>query len=153
VQSPPTTTAGRCRIIRTGDGYAGQQGLSYSAGVSAESSGAGGLCLHTVLIPPGGRAKAHLHAAHESAIYVINGEGEMWSGDGLAQHDVISAGDFIYIPAGVPHLPGNRSDTVPLTAVIARTDPNEQESVVLLPELDALIGARIGARTQPASRG
>ena len=60
----------------------------------------------------------------------------MWSGDGLAHHDLVSAGDFIYIPAGVPHLPGNRSDTVALTAVIARTDPNEQESVVLLPHLD-----------------
>ncbi len=130
------TNGGRCRVIRAGGGYDGQQGLSYSAGVSAESTGAGGLCLHTVVIPPGRRAKAHLHAAHESAIYVIQGEGEMWWGDGLAQHDVISAGDFVYIPAGVPHLPGNRSDTVPLTAVIARTDPNEQESVVLLPHLD-----------------
>jgi uncharacterized RmlC-like cupin family protein len=26
----------------------------------------------------------------------------------------------------------------PATAVISRTDPNEQESVVLLPELDAI---------------
>ena len=31
--------------------------------------------------------------------------------------------------------------TVPASAVIARTDPNEQESVVLLPELDALVPA------------
>ncbi|TIQ75817.1 MAG: cupin, partial [Mesorhizobium sp.] len=27
----------------------------------------------------------------------------------------------------------------PASAVIARTDPNEQESVVLLPELDGLV--------------
>ena len=33
-------------------------------------------------------------------------------------------------PAGVPHLPANRSDK-PSSAIIARTDPNEQESVVL----------------------
>ena len=26
----------------------------------------------------------------------------------------------------------------PVTAIIARTDPNEQESVVLLPELDSI---------------
>ena len=43
-----------------------------------------------------------------------------------------------YIPAGVPHLPANLSDK-PASAVITRTDPNEQESVVLLPELDALV--------------
>ncbi|MET0640225.1 MAG: cupin, partial [Hyphomicrobium sp.] len=41
-----------------------------------------------------------------------------------------------YIPAGVPHLPINVSGK-PISAVIARTDPNEQESVVLLPELEA----------------
>ena len=41
------------------------------------------------------------------------------------------AGDYIYIPAGVPHQPYNPSDS-PCRALIARTDPHEQESVVLL---------------------
>ena len=35
-------------------------------------------------------------------------------------------------PAGMPHLPSNASDSEPCTVVLARTDPNEQESVVLL---------------------
>ena len=39
----------------------------------------------------------------------------------------------------MPHLPANASDTEPCSAVLARTDPNEQESVVLCPELDALV--------------
>lgn len=34
-----------CRILRSGEGYEGRQGLSYAAGVSAESVGARGLCL------------------------------------------------------------------------------------------------------------
>jgi uncharacterized RmlC-like cupin family protein len=51
------------------------------------------------------------------------------------------AGDFVYIPAGVPHLPVN-TGTEPIFAVIARTDPNEQESVVLMPELDGVPDAR-----------
>ena len=38
----------------------------------------------------------------------------------------------------MPHLPANSSDT-PAAARIARTDPTEQESVVLLPGLDALV--------------
>jgi uncharacterized RmlC-like cupin family protein len=132
------TTPG-CRVIRPGDGYGGSQGLAYGAGVSAESAGATGLCLHTVVLPPGGRAAAHLHEHHESAVYVVEGVSEMWWGEQLAHHDVVSAGEFIYIPAGVPHLPVNPSRTEPVTAVIARTDPNEQESVVLLPELDGLV--------------
>ena len=60
----------------------------------------------------------------------------MWWGEGLAEHGVMRAGDFMYIPPGVPHLPVNRSATDSARAVIARTDPNEQESVVLLPHLD-----------------
>ena len=42
------------------------------------------------------------------------------------------------MPPGVPHLPYNLSQTEPVTAVIARTDPNDQESVIMLPELDAI---------------
>lgn len=45
--------------VRAGAGYEGVRGLSYSAGISAESAGARGLCLHTLVIPPGGRARAH----------------------------------------------------------------------------------------------
>jgi uncharacterized RmlC-like cupin family protein len=62
----------------------------------------------------------------------------MWYGENLEQHMVIQAGDYLYIPAGMPHLPYNPSQTETATAVIARTDPNEQESVVLLPKLEAL---------------
>jgi hypothetical protein len=39
------------------------------------------------------------------------------------------------------HLPFNPSTTDPAIVVIARTDPNEQESVELLPELDAIHSA------------
>jgi uncharacterized RmlC-like cupin family protein len=73
-----------------------------------------------------------------STNYVLSGEAEMWYGEGLQEYTAVNAGDFVYIPAGMPHLPGNRSQTEPCHALIARTDPNEQESVVLLPELDEL---------------
>jgi uncharacterized RmlC-like cupin family protein len=69
---------------------------------------------------------------------VLSGEVHTWYGDRLENHIVVKAGDLFYIPAGVPHLPANLS-AAPSSAVIARTDPNEQESVVLLPELDALV--------------
>ncbi len=127
-----------CVVIRSQEGgsYEGKQALSYFAGVSVESAGSQALCMHLLRIPPGGKANAHLHENHESAIYIISGEAEMWYGEGLKEHAVTRAGDFVYIPAGVPHQPFNSSPTEPCIAVIARTDPNEQESVVLLPELD-----------------
>jgi len=124
-----------CRIVPGGQTYEGKQGLEYFAGISAQNAGAQHLCLHVLVIPPGGRAAAHLHENHESAIYLIEGEADIWWGDRLAEHGVMRAGDFMYIPPGIPHLPANRSTTHEARAVVARTDPNEQESVVLLPHL------------------
>lgn len=132
-------TASTCRVIRGDTAYRGKQGLDYFTGISAESAGAAGLCMHMVTIPPGARANAHLHESHETAIYVLSGEAEMWFGEGLTEHVTVAAGDFLYIPAGVPHLPANPSASVPCVGLLARTDPNEQESVVLRPDLDRLV--------------
>jgi uncharacterized RmlC-like cupin family protein len=126
-----------CTVIRPDGSYIGRQGLEYAAGVSAESAGARAICMHRLTMSPGARAHAHLHADHESSIYVLRGRVEMWSGPLLEHHAVVEAGDFVHIPAGVPHLPANTGDVM-AEAVIARTDPNEQESVVALPGLDAL---------------
>jgi uncharacterized RmlC-like cupin family protein len=140
----PMSSMQACTVIHSEETHRGKQGLSYVEGISAESAGARGISMHLLTIPPGSRAKAHLHAHHETAIYVLSGESEVWYGEGLRQHLVVHAGDFLYIPAGMPHLPANRSQTEPCITVIARTDPNEQESVVLLPELDAQAEVPVG---------
>ncbi|TIP99807.1 MAG: cupin domain-containing protein [Mesorhizobium sp.] len=132
---PPKPT---CHLIRPESSYEGKQGLSYFTGIAAETVGSTGICMHLLTMPPGARARAHMHESHETAIYVLSGEVHTWYGDRLEQQIVARAGDLFYIPAGVPHLPANLSDS-PASAVIARTDPNEQESVVLLPELDGLV--------------
>lgn len=131
--------AGRCRLLREGEPTIGKQGLEYRVAVSAETVGARALHMQTVRIPPGGRAKAHKHEAHETAIYALQGASGMWYGDRLEHHMVVAPGDFVYIPANVPHLPYNPSATETCVAVIARTDPNEQESVVLMPELEKYV--------------
>jgi uncharacterized RmlC-like cupin family protein len=128
-----------CVVIRSEEALVGKQGLEYFNGVSAESAGSRGLSLHRVTIPPGGRAKAHLHEEHESALFMLSGEAEMWFGECLEHRVVCRAGDYLYVPAGMPHLPANLSQTEPCEAVVARTDPHRQETVVLLPELDELV--------------
>jgi len=131
-ESSPT-----CHVVRPSGSYDGKQGLSYFEGIAKETVGSRGLCMHVVTIPPGARAKVHLHEAHETGIYVLEGEAVTLYGPRLQERAVNRAGEFFYIPPGVPHLPVNLSGA-PVKAVIARTDPNEQESVVLLPELEAL---------------
>ena len=133
-----------CRVVRPSANYKGKQGLTYIEGIAAETVGAKGICMHLLTIPPGGRAKAHLHERHETAIYVLDGEAITLYGDRLQHHVLSKAGDLVYIPAGLPHLPVNLSGK-PTSAVITRTDPNEQESVVLLPELEAIAEEKIAA--------
>ena len=127
-----------CVAMRPGAPFIGKQGLSYAPAISAETVGAKGIHMQMLTMPPGARAKAHLHEAHETALYVLSGEAGMYYGDKLEHHMINRAGDFVYIPANMPHLPYNLSATEPVVAIISRTDPNEQESVVLLPELEKI---------------
>lgn len=130
----PTT----CQKLRLDETYEGKQGFSYFQGIARETTGSQAICMHILRIPPGGRAKAHLHESHETAIYVMEGNAVMYWGDQLEHFMSTDPGDLVYIPAGVPHLPINTGE-VEAVAVIARTDPHEQESVRLLPELEELV--------------
>ncbi len=145
IESDKQSDAAGLRRIRPGTPFEGKQGGHvYRPGVSAETAGSKAIHMQLLTIPPGGRARAHLHETHETAIYILSGSSGCWYGDNLEHYQIISAGEFCYIAASVPHLPFNRSTVEPCTAVIARTDPNEQESVVLLPELEAALLAREG---------
>jgi len=138
-QSNPGPAGGPvCKIVRAGTPFIGKQGFSYAPAISAETVGASAIHMQLLTMPPGARAQAHKHEAHETAIYVLSGEGGMYYGERLEQHLVVRPGEFLYIPANVPHQPYNVSQTEPCVAVVARTDPNEQESVVLLPELETV---------------
>jgi uncharacterized RmlC-like cupin family protein len=107
-----------------------RQGLPQFVGISGDSAGAKGLSMNLVIIPPGGAAKPHLHRGYESAIYLLEGHVETRYGPGLRKSVVNQAGDFIFIPPNVPHQPRNLSKIEPARAIVARNDPNEQESVV-----------------------
>jgi uncharacterized RmlC-like cupin family protein len=135
-QKAEQPTQPKCIVIERASMHRGKQGLSYFEGISAQTAGSKALCLHIVEIPPFGRAKPHLHQNHESAVYVLAGQAGMWYGEGLREHVSMRAGDFVYIPANMPHLPYNPSADSPCTGLIARTDPNEQESVTILPIAD-----------------
>jgi len=124
----------QCKVIKAGAGFHGKQGLDYFSGVSAQSSQSDGLCMHLLVMPPKTKAKAHYHKNHETAIYMLEGVTEFHHGPNLEFTSRVEQGDYVYIPAGVPHQPYNPTDK-PAKALIARTDPNEQESVVLVEHL------------------
>ena len=107
-----------------------KQQLSNFIGISEKTAGSTGLCMHMVVIPPGGAAVPHIHDCYETALYVIKGRAKTLYGEGLSKSVINVAGDFIFIPANLPHQPINISDTEEVIAIVARNDPNEQESVI-----------------------
>jgi uncharacterized RmlC-like cupin family protein len=108
-----------------------KQKLPNFVGISGANAGAKHLSMNIVIIPPGGAAQPHVHRGYETAIYLLQGRVETRYGPGLRKSVIHEAGDFIFIPADVPHQPVNLSDTEPAQALVARNDPNEQESVVV----------------------
>jgi uncharacterized RmlC-like cupin family protein len=126
------------RVVRGSPPYRSNQGSVYAPGISAETVGAEAVFLGLVTLPPGQRTKAHIHERHESAFYMLSGEEcELWTGDKLEHRELARPGDFLFIPANVPHVAVNRSETTPALFVSVRNEPTAQESVIMRPELDA----------------
>ena len=129
----------RASVVQSSSDYQAAQGSDYSPGISAESVGAKALWLGVATIPPGKRTKAHVHERHETAFYMLSGDGaELWSGSELQYRDAIQPGDYVYIPANVLHVAVNRTST-PAVFLGARNEPTAQESVVLRPEMDCRV--------------
>lgn len=108
-----------------------RQKLPYYIGVSRDTTGAEGISMNLVIIPPGGTAEPHFHKDFETAIYLLKGRVDTKYGEGLTESLLTEEGDFLYIPPGVPHQPFNLSDSEPAMAIVSRNDPNEMENVVL----------------------
>ena len=129
----------RALVVRGSLSYRVEQGSDYEQGICSETVGAKALWLGIATIPPGHRTKAHVHAHHETAFYMLSGdELELWTGDQLQYRDDVRPGDYLYIPANLLHVVVNRTNQAAVF-VGARNEPTAQESVVLRPEMDARV--------------
>jgi uncharacterized RmlC-like cupin family protein len=129
-QPPAPRSADAIINVRPSGATMTRQRLPNFVGISEATAGAQGISMNLVIIPPGGAAEPHVHRGYETAIYLLSGRVESRYGTGLRKSIIHEAGDFVFIPADVPHQPINLSATEPARAIVARNDPNEQESVV-----------------------
>ncbi len=130
--------AHKASVVRAGAKYRSEQGSDYEPGVSAETVGSKVLFLGIVTLPASARTRAHVHERHETALYLLSGEIEIWTGNQLQHREVVRPGDYIYIPANVLHVAVNRGEE-PAVCIGTRNEPTAQESVVLYPEMDARV--------------
>ncbi|MGC0418185.1 aromatic prenyltransferase [Embleya sp. AB8] len=123
------------RVINPETAYEGKQRMGLVAGICRQTVGSQALCMHLIAMKPRSRGAVHIHDGHESSLYVTAGRTRTYFGPDLEHHIDSGVGELLYIPAGLPHMAANLTDE-PAAGVIARTDPDEQESVRLLPHLE-----------------
>ena len=135
----------RVTVVAPGQTYAGKQGITYGAGASAETVGAEHICMNVMPMPPGARAKAHYHKGIETIAYMLEGECAVYYGAELAERVLVRQGEQAFCPADMPHAPCNESGAA-CTWLVVHSSGSDQEGIVLLPELDAKLAARLGAK-------
>ena len=135
-------TAG-ARVIKPGQTYVGGQGITYGAGVSRETAGAALICMNVMPMAPGMRAKVHYHDKIETIAYLLEGECAVYYGDRLEHRVLIQAGEQSFMPADVPHAPSNESGAA-CTWIVVHSSGGDQDGLVLLPELDAVLAEKLG---------
>lgn len=132
------SAADRVRLIKPGRTYVGQQGFTYSAGVSRETVGETSVCMNVLPMPPGARAKPHYHAGIDTIAYLIDGRCAVYFGDRLEHRLDVAAGEHVFMPRDVPHAPVNDSGA-PCTWIVVHSSGSDQDDIVLTPDLEPLL--------------
>jgi uncharacterized RmlC-like cupin family protein len=122
-------------FIHSGAEEAARQEIPTIVGISGATTSAQGISMSLTMFEPGGHSNCHMHVGSESALYVLRGSAHFF-GQRLEHDQLVSQGDFIYVPPSCPHKRYNRSRTERVVFVVGRTDAQEQERVVATPDAD-----------------
>ena len=115
-------------------------GMRRYAAISGGLTGSHGLWMGGNTVGPGQKSADHHHGEADSGIYVDLRPPPLRVPDQpLRDAHRRRAGDFVYVPAWVPHREENPSDDEDAVVVLARSTP--EEIVVNLPSLWSVDGA------------
>jgi len=115
-------TAGQYRLMEHTDGVqvvragteggptAQTEGMVRPAGVDRTATSASKVWMGRVTAAPGSSSGPHHHGEAETAAYVLAGRMRIYYGEGFAEHVDLEAGDFVFVPPGVPHVEANEGD-------------------------------------------
>jgi uncharacterized RmlC-like cupin family protein len=101
-------------------------GMQRFAAISGTLTGSQKLWMGGNTVRPGESSDDHHHGEADSGIYIVAGNPRFWFlVDGKEQSIDAAPGDFIYVPAWVPHREENPSTTDDAIVVLARSTPEE----------------------------
>ncbi len=110
-------------------------GMNRQVAISGGRTGSARLWAGTNRIEGGAKTGPHHHGELESVIYVVYGNALMRWGERLEWITKAGPGDFLQVPAWVPHQELNASADEELHCVLVRSGPEE---IVVNLELDAV---------------
>jgi uncharacterized RmlC-like cupin family protein len=121
-------------------------GMQRFAAISGSLTGSQHLWMGGNTVRAGASSADHHHGEADSGIYIVSGHPRfVFLVDGEERAIETQPGDFVYVPAWVPHREENPSADEDATVVLARSTP--EEIVVNLPDLwsvDGIPAAMLG---------
>ena len=114
--------------------YGTQQtsGSQRQAAVCAQTGVSSQIWGGTFLVEPGAHTGIHHHGEQDTIVYVLSGESLVRWGEQGEHQATARAGDFVHVPAWLPHMEINPSATEPFHWIVVRSTPNP--IVVNLPD-------------------
>src|SRR5215204_1573077 len=88
--------------------------------ITTATAGAQQLCMAYGVSAPGTSTGPHHHANSETAGYVLSGTMRLYFGEHFDEYLDVSAGEFVFVPAHLPHIEINISEEE-ATFVVARS--------------------------------
>src|SRR5829696_6040227 len=117
--SPQSVPSRRYCVVHPPDRQDGSgQGVTREFGVSRSSAGSHHLSMADGVVPAGATSTRHSHP-FETAVFVISGRARAYFGLNDEEWVDMEGGDFLYIPADLPHSTANIGDTL-VQYVLAR---------------------------------
>lgn len=101
-------------------------GMQRFAAISGTLTGSQGLWMGGNTVRPGEASDDHHHGEADSGIYIVSGHPRFtFLVDGRESSVDTAPGDFVYVPAWVPHREENPSADEEAVVVLARSTPEE----------------------------
>jgi uncharacterized RmlC-like cupin family protein len=132
-------------------GLMSRQGQPLTPVITADVAPTEGLSSAQVWMPPNHTSFAHVHHHTGVGVLVLQGKAITlwWDEDGRVHELPQLAGQHLFIPHGVPHAAINPHQ-VPVVAAEFRSNPVFNADNELLPDLDAVVAARMATMRRVA---
>ena len=108
---------------QSSDTTAQSRGMERLPGIDVSTAGASKIWLGHATVVPNTMGPPHHHGEAETAVYVLKGRVRVYFGEDFKEMAEAGPGDYLFVPANMPHIEGNPYDE-PAEAIVSRSPDN-----------------------------